>query len=144
MAKLRKAPKGEKPVYQGNAYDKIFKENAEAIFIPFIEEHIGTKIKRFKHLKEKMQVTIEREMDFFYEVETEKGEIFILHLEFQTEDDMEMVYRKGEIGHYAETRSVIGPAACFVDFTKSSFWGGAEGHTPFFGLVKRPTSRLNH
>ena len=35
-------------------------------------------------------------MDFFYEVETEQGERLILHIEFQTEDDPEILYRKGE------------------------------------------------
>ena len=85
-----------KQLYEGNAFDKIFKENAESIFIPIVEEYLGIKIKSFKHLKEKMQVTLEREMDFFYEVETEQGERLILHIEFQTEDDPEILYRKGE------------------------------------------------
>ena len=88
--------KKDKQLYEGNAFDKIFKENAESIFIPIVEEYLGIKIKSFKHLKEKMQVTLEREMDFFYEVETEQGERLILHIEFQTEDDPEILYRKGE------------------------------------------------
>ncbi len=64
--------------------------------MPLIEMHLGIKIKRFRPLKEKMQTTVERTMDFFYEVETEDGQKFILHLEFQTDDDHEMVYRSGE------------------------------------------------
>ena len=88
--------KKDKQLYEGNAFDKIFKENAESIFIPIVEEYLGVKIKYFKHLKEKMQVTLEREIDFFYEVETEQGERLILHIEFQTEDDPEILYRKGE------------------------------------------------
>jgi predicted transposase YdaD len=90
------AKKTKKLPVEGNLYDKIFKENAEDIFIPLVEERLGIKIKSFRPLREKMQTTIEREMDFFYEVETEDGEIFILHLEFQTEDDHEMLYRTGE------------------------------------------------
>ena len=82
--------------FEGNLYDKIFKENAEEIFIPLVEQRLGIKIKHFKQYKEKMQTTIEREMDFFYKVETEDGEIFILHLEFQTEDELDFVYRVGE------------------------------------------------
>jgi hypothetical protein len=57
---------------------------------------LGIKIKSFVQLKEKRQTTLEREMDFFYEVETEDGYQFILHLEFQTENEDDMLYRNGE------------------------------------------------
>ncbi len=43
--------------HEGNLYDKIFKENAESIFIPLVEAQLGIKIKKFRHLKEKMQIT---------------------------------------------------------------------------------------
>ena len=81
---------------EGNAFDKIFKEIEESVFMHLVEEHLNIKIKEFRPLKEKMQTTIEREMDFFYEVLTESGEIFILHLEFETKDNPEMLYRNGE------------------------------------------------
>ena len=83
-------------INEGNLYDKIFKENAEAIFLPLVESRLGVKIKSFKPYKAKLQTTLEREMDFFYEVETTDGNSFLLHLEFQTENEPEMVYRKGE------------------------------------------------
>ncbi len=81
---------------EGNLYDKIFKENAESIFLPLIEQRIGHKIVSFKPAKMKVQTTLEREMDFFYDIETLDGAEFLLHLEFQTEDEPEMIYRKGE------------------------------------------------
>ncbi|MFK7980760.1 MAG: hypothetical protein AB8G86_12320 [Saprospiraceae bacterium] len=81
---------------EGNLYDKIFKENAEQIFMPLIEDKLGVKIKHFQVLQEKFQTTIEREMDFFYEVETIDHQKFLLHLEFQLQDDKEMVYRSAE------------------------------------------------
>lgn len=99
MAKIRK-PRAKnqeaKKVYEGNVFDKIFRENAESIFMPLVEERLGIKIKTFVQLKEKRQTTLEREMDFFYEVETEDGYKFILHLEFQTENEEDMLYRSGE------------------------------------------------
>lgn len=64
--------------------------------MPLIEEKLGVKIKHFHPLKEKFQTTIEREMDFFYEVETVTNEKFLLHLEFQLQDDKEMIYRSAE------------------------------------------------
>jgi hypothetical protein len=99
MAKMRKPRtknKEAKKVYEGNAFDKIFRENAEFIFMPLVEERLGIKIKTFVQMKEKRQTTLEREMDFFYEVETEDGRKFILHLEFQTENEDDMLYRNGE------------------------------------------------
>ncbi len=81
---------------EGNLYDKIFKENAEQLFLPLVEERLNIKIKSFQPLQEKLQTTIEREMDFFYEILTEKEETFLLHLEFQTENDQEMIYRTAE------------------------------------------------
>lgn len=80
----------------GNIYDRIFKENAESLFIPLIEARLGTRIKDFRPLKEKLHITIEREMDFFYEVNTEEGKRIYLHIEFQTQDDEEMIYRMSE------------------------------------------------
>ena len=83
-------------INEGNLYDKIFKENAEAIFLPLVESRLGIKIKSFKPYKAKLQTTLEREMDFFYEVETTDGVSFLLHIEFQTDNEPDMVYRKAE------------------------------------------------
>ena len=87
---------GELPIHEGNLYDKIFKEDAEAIFLPLVERSLGIQIKIFKPYKAKLQTTLEREMDFFYEVETEDGDEFLLHIEFQTENESDMLYRKAE------------------------------------------------
>lgn len=84
------------PEKEGNIYDKIFKENAESIFLPLIEQSMGIKISSYKILKDKLQTTIEREMDFFYEIHSDKNDRFLLHLEFQTKNDKDMIYRMAE------------------------------------------------
>ena len=84
------------PEKEGNLYDKIFKENAESIFLPLIEQSMGIKISSYKILKDKLQTTIEREMDFFYEIHSDKNDRFLLHLEFQTQNDKDMIYRMAE------------------------------------------------
>ncbi len=84
------------PKDTGNSYDKIFKENAESIFLPLIALKMGIQISWYKPLKEKMQSTIEREMDLCYEVMTQSGEKFLLNLEFQTRHDPQMIYRMAE------------------------------------------------
>ena len=88
--------KTKPPKKEGNVFDKIMKEIVEKIFRPLIEERLGVKIVKAVPLKEKMQTTLEVEMDFFYEIETETGDRFILHIEFESGDNPEMVYRVGE------------------------------------------------
>jgi predicted transposase YdaD len=92
---------------EGNAYDKIFKEVVEKIFRPLIEQRLGVKIVKSTPLKEKMQTTIEVEMDFFYLIVTDTGETFILHLEFETGINPEMVYRVGEYHGMAQRREKL-------------------------------------
>jgi predicted transposase YdaD len=81
---------------KGNVYDKIFKENAELIFMPLIAQRLDIQIQSFKRLPHKMQTTIEKELDFFYEILTLEGEIRNLHIEFQVVYDAELVYRFSE------------------------------------------------
>ncbi len=81
---------------EGNVYDRIFKENAETIFIPLIERELKVQIKSFKPLPQKIAKTMEREMDFFYQILTQEEQTFLLHIEFQTRDDKTMLYRMAE------------------------------------------------
>lgn len=81
---------------KSKAFDKILKENLEELFLPIAEKWLGFKIIKAKPLPEKLQVTLEREPDFVRIVETDKPETFILHLEFQSTNDAEMLYRQAE------------------------------------------------
>jgi len=74
-------------------YDKIIKENIDAIFLPLLEKFTGIRIREASELKDKIQYTIEREPDFTKRVVDAEGRKFILHLEFQTADDPKMVRR---------------------------------------------------
>jgi predicted transposase YdaD len=95
--KKENKPKAKPPLKkEGNAFDKIFKEIIEKVFRPLIEQRLGIKILKSTPLKEKMQTTVELEMDFFYEIIPEEGEPFILHLEFESGNNNELVYRIGE------------------------------------------------
>ncbi len=85
-----KSPEDRLP---NNIYDRIFKENAETIFIPLINQLLDIQVRAFRPLKDKLLSTVEREMDFLCEVDTQEGETILLHIEFQTKDDPEMLYR---------------------------------------------------
>ena len=77
-------------------YDKIIKENIEAVFLPLAEKYLGIKIKTSRKITPKLQTTLEREADFLRIITTEQQEKFILHIEFQTTDEADMVYRMAE------------------------------------------------
>lgn len=80
----------------GNLYDRIFKENSGSIFLTLIEQELDLEIKSFTPLPEKISKTVEREMDFFYRITTKDDKELLLHIEFQTQDDREMIYRMAE------------------------------------------------
>jgi len=77
-------------------FDRIFKENAPAIFMPIIEREMGIKIKSYKPLDSELPRTIGRSVDFFCRIVREDGVEELLHVEFQTANDHEMVERIGE------------------------------------------------
>ena len=77
-------------------FDKILKENIEAVFLHAGQEILGISIKETLELKDKIQTTIEREPDFLKIIIDHEGNKFILHLEFQTTNDPKMLYRMAE------------------------------------------------
>jgi len=77
-------------------YDKILKENIASLLLPLTEKYLGIKIKDSRELKDKLQTTIEKEPDFIRVVRTEQEEEFILHIEFQTQDEEGMIFRLQE------------------------------------------------
>lgn len=81
---------------EGNSFDKAIKENAEELFLPLVAKKLGVKIISSKLLPEKMQTTLEREVDFLRLIKTSKGDEMIIHLEFQTQNNQEMIYRMSE------------------------------------------------
>lgn len=77
-------------------FDKVLKENIEAILLPLLGKLLGIRISKTDELKDKLQRTIEREPDYLKLITDEFGNTFILQLEFQTTDDPKMVYRMAE------------------------------------------------
>ncbi|MEL6537439.1 MAG: hypothetical protein AAFQ98_18605, partial [Bacteroidota bacterium] len=68
----------------------------EALLLPLAEKHLGISIAEATELTEKLQTTTEREPDFLRLVKDKQGNRFILHLEFQTQNEAEMRYRMAE------------------------------------------------
>ena len=76
-----------------NLFDKILKENIEAVFPSLSKKLLGIEIVSSEELKDKLQRTTEREADFLRKVVTTNNEEFIIQLEFQTTDDLKMLER---------------------------------------------------
>lgn len=74
-------------IEKGNVFDKIFRENVEQLFLPLIARELDIHIQSYVALKDKMQTTLEREMDFCYDILTVNGKRLILHIEFQSKAD---------------------------------------------------------
>ena len=67
-------------------FDKIIKENLEAIFIPLTKKILAIETDIFEEIPDSVQETLEREPDFLKRVRHEDvSKDFILQIEFQTE-----------------------------------------------------------
>jgi predicted transposase YdaD len=75
-------------------YDKIFKENIEEIILPLAEKILNIRPEKLIEIPDDLQRTIERKPDFLKKVgHQDRSKDYILQLEFQKEDDLQMVYR---------------------------------------------------
>lgn len=83
---------------EGQMYDKIMRENLLELFLPLVAEQLNIEMKSVTPLVDKQPTTVIRETDSFLLIETySKSEPkFVLHLEFESSDDAEMVFRIGE------------------------------------------------
>jgi predicted transposase YdaD len=74
----------------GNIYDKIIKENALELFKAFTPGKVWIEI---IPLKDKIQSTLERELDMLYKVTDAEGKHMLVHMEFQSTPDPDMHHR---------------------------------------------------
>ncbi len=76
-----------------SGYDQIIKENLKGVVDVLIVKVLGIPMKGNIMLETKLQVTDEREADFILQIDPVEGKVFILHLEFQSTNDANMIYR---------------------------------------------------
>lgn len=80
----------------GNVYDRIFKEVMEDLALTILGRFHNLRITTLQRLPEKMHTTTQREADFLCEVTDEHGNKFLLHIEFQSSHDRNMLARMQE------------------------------------------------
>jgi len=81
---------------RGSQYDRIFKENIEAVIPALMQKVLGITAVESEELPDDVLHTKERKPDVLKKITDEKGSIFILQIEFQLADEAEMVYRMAE------------------------------------------------
>ena len=95
-----------------NEYDKIFKENIEAIILPIADRLLGIHLEQLEEIPGDLQITLERKPDFTKKALDKNKQPFILHLEFQV-DDGESIREQNEttalhtaVGSVAQLRNL--------------------------------------
>jgi len=97
MAKAKSSSKKVKQRNQQiNQYDKILRENLEAALPGLIRNLLGIHAIHTEELPDDIQHTKERKPDVLKKVTAKNGETFVLHVEFQVKDELEMVFRMAE------------------------------------------------
>ena len=102
-----------------NEYDKIIKENIEAVFLPVMDKLLGIQVDMSEDIPYDIQVTIERKPDFIKRVINQNQSPYILHLEFQSTDEGGMAYRMLEYRALL-TRKYATPVVQFVIYIGDS------------------------
>jgi hypothetical protein len=78
-------------------YDKVFKENIEDIILSLAEKILHIHPEKIEEIPDDLQRTIERKPDFLKKISPKNSvKDYILHIEFQKEDEPKMAYRMHE------------------------------------------------
>ncbi len=81
---------------QTSQYDKIFKENIEAVIPSLMLNVLGISAIAIEELPDDIQHTKERKPDVLKKITDNQANTFVLQIEFQVADEQEMVYRMAE------------------------------------------------
>jgi hypothetical protein len=104
---------------QASQYDKIFKENIEAVIPSLMQNVLGITTVLTEELPDDVQHTKERKPDVLKKVTDSLGNTFVLQIEFQVSNESEMVYRMAEYYVMLERKYKL-PIEQFVLFLGSS------------------------
>ncbi|HAK80854.1 MAG TPA: hypothetical protein DCM71_29090 [Runella sp.] len=99
-------------------YDKIFKENIEAVISSIMLNILDITAVSMEELPDDIQHTKERKPDVLKKVTDTKGDTFVLQIEFQVRDEPKMVYRMVEYFIMLERKYEL-PVKQFVIFLGS-------------------------
>src|SRR4051794_6763000 len=81
---------------QANMYDKILKENMEASLGSIIQHTMGLRVIKSEEIPDDIQHTKERKPDVLKKVTDQNDYTYILHMELQSTNEQDMIYRMVE------------------------------------------------
>ena len=81
---------------QGNGYDKILKENIDSVLPSIMKNVLSLDIAESIEIPDSIQYTKERTPDLLRKVTDRNNNTFVLHVEWQSQNDKDMVYRMAE------------------------------------------------
>jgi len=82
--------------FQGSKYDKILRENMPLAMPGIMKNVLGLNIMVVHELKDKIQITRQKEVDALRVVTDVEGNTFILHVEFESKNKPKMNFRMAE------------------------------------------------
>ena len=133
-------PKNDDNLRQAGQYDKIIRENLEITLPVIIRDVLGLNITESEELPDDIQHTKERKPDSLKKVTDAGGKTYVLHVEFQVEDEAEMVYRMAEYSIMLMRRYKL-PVRQYVIFLKDikpamPVFINTENHSYSFSLIR--------
>ena len=81
---------------QVSQYDKIVKENIEAVLPSLLAKVMNIDVVDIQEIEDEIQRTKERKPDLLKIITDKLGNRFVFHLEFQVKNDPDMIYRELE------------------------------------------------
>lgn len=89
-------PNEKKKISETALYDKLFREISPVFLAVFVEKVLGLDIVEYTELKDKLQVTRQKETDTLRKVKDSQGNIFILQVEIQTSNNPKMAIQMAD------------------------------------------------
>ncbi len=106
------------PKKQSGQFDRIFRENIEAVIPTLINKLLNIYPEHSEELPDDIQHTKERRPDVLKKITDAEGRTFVLHLEIQLSDEPDMVFRMAEY-HLMAYRKYRLPVEQFVIYIGS-------------------------
>ncbi|MCL4641316.1 MAG: hypothetical protein M5Z89_20125 [Olivibacter sp.] len=104
---------------QANQYDKIFRENMEVVLPGIIKYLLKLDIIESEELPDDLQHTKESKPDLLKKVRDVSNKIYVLHIEYQTKNEADMVFRMAEYSVMLQRRYRL-PVKQYVVFIGSA------------------------
>ena len=79
-----------------NDIDRIFRENIREIFVDYVNRHLGFDISESSLIPAHITGTFDKIVDFVVEAVSAKGDKFLIHFEFQSYPDKDMLARMAQ------------------------------------------------